>query len=102
MRSLAVSLIRDGKIRTTEAKAKELRSFVEKMVTKAKGGPKGNSLGNTRLLTSRLGGVTDAVQKLTKTIAPAQKERNGGYTRIVKLAPRKSDGSPMAVIEFVK
>ncbi|MCI0542281.1 50S ribosomal protein L17 [bacterium] len=98
MRSLAVSLIRDGRIKTTEAKAKELRPFVEKMVTRAKN----NSLATTRLLTSRLGGVTGAVETLTQTIAPAQKERKGGYTRIVKLPNRKSDASKMALIEFVK
>ena len=98
MRSLAVSLIRDGKIKTTEAKAKGLRPFVEKMVTKAKN----SSLANTRLLASRLGGVTGAVKTLTGKIAPAHKERKGGYTRIVKLGNRKSDGSKMAVIEFVK
>lgn len=97
MRGLAVSLIRDGRIKTTEAKARELRPFVEKLVTRAKVG----SVSSQRILVSRLGGG-EAVKTLVEKIAPAHKERRGGYTRIVKFAPRKSDASRMAVIEFVK
>lgn len=96
VRGLAVSLIRDGSIRTTEAKAKELRPFVEKLVTRAKA----PSLAAVRILVSRLG-REEAAKNLLEDIAPKYAERAGGYTRIVKLAPRKSDASPMARIEFV-
>lgn len=96
VRGLAVSLIRDGAIETTEAKAKELRPFVEKLVTKAKT----PSLAATKLLVSRLG-RKEAAKNLLENIAPKYTERPGGYTRIVKLAPRKSDASPMAQIAFV-
>lgn len=96
LRGLAVSLVRDGKIETTLAKAKELRPFIEKLVTRAKGGtPSGE-----RLIATRLSSKISA-NKLVKTIAPKMKSRVGGYTRITKLAPRSSDQSLMAVIEFV-
>lgn len=94
---LAASLITHERIMTTEAKAKELRPTVEKMVTKAKEG----SLANRRLLLADMYNNSTVVEKLVGTIAPRFAERAGGYTRIVKLTPRKSDASPMAVIEFV-
>jgi large subunit ribosomal protein L17 len=94
MRSLALSLIKEEKIKTSEAKAKELRPYVEKLITKAKD----NSVPNRRLIQSRLG--VDS-KKLFETIAPRYKERSGGYTRIVKLGNRSSDGSPRAQIELV-
>lgn len=97
MRGLAVSLIRDEKIMTTEAKAKSLRPYVEKLVTKARVG----DLAARRLITSKLGQQPETAKKLIEEIAPKFKDRQGGYTRITKLEPRKSDGSPMAVIEFV-
>ena len=96
LRSLAVSLIGRGKIRTTEAKAKELRPFVEQLVTKGREG----TLASRRLITARLGNSKES-KKLMDDIAPKYKDRSGGYTRIVKLPSRKSDGSKMAVIEFV-
>jgi len=96
MRSLAEALIKHGKIKTTEAKAKELRPLVEKMVTRAKT----NTLTSRRLLISRLGKEAQ-VKELLEIIAPRYLKRAGGYTRITKLAPRQSDGSKMAVIEFV-
>lgn len=95
LKSLAVSLIRDGKIKTTEAKAKELRPMVEKMITKGKS----SSLVSLRSLTSEVGGLT--ASKISKQISPKYKDRNGGYTRITKLPARLSDGSLMAVIELV-
>jgi large subunit ribosomal protein L17 len=93
-RSLALSLIKHGKIKTTEAKAKELRSFVEKIITKARLG----TLASRRIVKSKLG-VDD--KKLFDTVAPMYKERKGGYTRVLKLGTRGSDGSPMAIIELV-
>jgi large subunit ribosomal protein L17 len=96
IRSLATSLIRDTRITTTEAKAKALRPFVEKLVTQAKNA----DLSDRRLLISRINSVVSS-KKLIETIAPKYQDRNGGYTRIIKLQPRLSDGAKMAVIEFV-
>lgn len=96
MRSLAESLILHGSIKTTKAKAKALRSFVEPLVTKAKK----NTLTERRNLISVL--YTDkAVNKLLSEIAPNYKERNGGYTRIIKLGNRLNDAAEMVLIEFV-
>lgn len=97
MRGLAVSLIRDGEIKTTEAKAKELRPFVEKLVTRAKT----RTPSAQRILVSRLG-LPATAKTLMEKVAPVHKERKGGYTRITKILPRKSDGAKMAVIEFIK
>ncbi len=97
LRGLAESLITEERISTTEAKAKELRPKIEKMITKAKK----PTLATRRLLLASLYNHEPAVEKLMTTIAPRYEARAGGYTRIVKLAPRKGDASPMAVIEFV-
>jgi len=96
LRSLAEALIKNNKIKTTEAKAKEIRPMVEKMVTRAKT----NTLASRRLLIARLRNEA-SVKELMETIAPRYTKRAGGYTRITKLPPRKSDGAKMAVIEFV-
>ncbi len=96
MQSLARNLIRDMKIKTTTAKAKELRPYVEKLVTRAKT----NSVASRRLLITKIQGVPE-VKKLVDTIAPKYAERKGGYTRITKLPNRELDGSPMSVIEFI-
>ncbi|HEY4518153.1 MAG TPA: 50S ribosomal protein L17 [Candidatus Paceibacterota bacterium] len=96
MIGLAEAIIKNGRIKTTEAKAKELRPYVEKLVTHAKAG----SLAGTRILTSRLA-TKGAVTKLTKEIAPKYKERVGGYMRVIKMPARKSDGAKMAILEFV-
>jgi large subunit ribosomal protein L17 len=96
MRSLARSLVLKGKITTTEAKAKELRPVVEKLVTRGKN----PTVANRRLLVARFGGDEKAAKEV-ETIAKKYEGRAGGYTRVVKLGQRKSDGSPMAVIEFV-
>jgi large subunit ribosomal protein L17 len=96
MRGLALSLVLRGKIRTTEAKAKELRPFIEKLITKGKDG----SLGSRRLVIARLNSESGATKIMDK-IAPQYKERAGGYTRITKLPTRMSDGAKMAQIEFV-
>jgi len=96
LKSLALSLVMKKKITTTEAKAKELRPFVEKLVTKAKS----KTLGSRRILISRLG-ESAGVKELLENLATKYEKRLGGYTRIVKLPRRLSDGSAMAVIEFV-
>ena len=95
MKSLAVNLIKNNKIKTTEAKAKELRPFMEKLVTKAKGG----DLAKRRTVASIIGILS--TKKLFDKIAPKYKDRNGGYTRITKMPRRKTDGSKISIIEFV-
>ena len=96
MRSLARNLIRDSKLKTTTAKAKELRPFIEKLVTRAKAGtPAGR-----RLVNARIQGAKET-KALFETIAPKYKSKNGGYTRITRMANRDLDGSPMSIIEFV-
>ncbi|MCX6716603.1 MAG: 50S ribosomal protein L17 [Candidatus Taylorbacteria bacterium] len=97
MLSLARSLVLKKRITTTLAKAKELRPFIEKAVTKAKKG----TLASRRLLISDLHD-TEVAEILVKEIAPSFKERAGGYTRIVKLPRRNHDAAFMALIEFVK
>ncbi len=96
MRSLARNLIRDSRIKTTGAKAKELRPFVEKLVTKAKIA----TVASRRLINSRIMGAPET-KKLVDEIAPKYKNRNGGYIRIIKLPNRDLDGSTMSLIEFV-
>ncbi len=95
MKSLAFNLIKKEKIKTTEAKAKELRPFIEKFVTMAKKG----TLAGRKLVISRLGEIS--AKKLFEKIGPKYKERNGGYTRIIKTGRRKNDASKTAFIEFV-
>ncbi len=95
MKSLAHNLVLTGKIKTTEPKAKELRPFVEKLVTMGKR----QTPASKRLLVSRVGKM--ATEKLVSSLAETYKTREGGYTRITKLVRRGSDGAPMAVIEFV-
>lgn len=96
LRSLAESLALRGKIKTTEPKAKELRPYIEKLVTLGKK----QTLASRRLLEGRIGRA--AARKIAGELAAAYRERAGGYTRITKLAPRRTDASPMAIIEFVK
>lgn len=97
LKSLVLALITRGKIKTTEAKAKELRPKIEKLVTRAKT----NTLASRRIVLAGLYNNTTATAKLFKDIAPQYTERKGGYTRITKLPRRITDGAPMAVIEFV-
>lgn len=94
--NLVISLIEHRRIRTTLAKAKAVRPFAEKMVT----------LGKAGTLHARRNAVSylrhkDVVKKLFEEIAPASKDRAGGYTRITKLGQRRSDSAPMAYIEWV-
>ena len=95
IKTLAVSLIREGKIKTTDTKAKVLKPMVERLVTKAKAG----TIASRRFLTSTIGAT--ATKNLVDTIAPKYKDRQGGYLRITKLNDRKSDGAKISVIEFV-
>ena len=95
-RNMSAALIKHEQITTTLAKAKELRPYIEKLVTLGKKG----GLSNRRLAHARL--LDDAqLVKLFDTIAPRYASRNGGYTRIIKAGIRASDASPMAIIEFV-
>jgi large subunit ribosomal protein L17 len=94
--SLAQALVLRGKITTTEAKAKELRRVIEKIVTRSKA----DTLYARRLNAKTFKDKTAAL-KIIKDIAPRYKARSGGYTRIVKRAPRRSDAARMAIIEFV-
>ncbi len=96
LQSLASSLIVRGRIKTTLAKARELRPSMEKMVTLAKRG----TPASLRTLEARLRGRAPEVKALAK-IAKGFDGRAGGYTRIMKLPPRKSDSAEMALIEFV-
>ncbi len=94
--SLATSLFLHGKIKTTEAKAKELRPVAEKFITRAKN----NTVANKRFIAKDL--TQPIVKKIFDEIAPQYATRQGGYTRIIKLGPRKSDGAKMVIIELVK
>ena len=95
LKTMAVSLVRDLKIQTTETKAKVLKPIVEKLITKAKVG----DMAAKRFISAKIGPVS--AKKLVETIAPKFKDRNGGYLRITKLNVRKSDAAKMAQIEFV-
>lgn len=95
MKTLASSLVIHEKIKTTEAKAKELSPYIEKKITKAKKG----DIAARRILNKYFS--ENVTKKLVDEIAPKYKERKGGYTRVVKLGIRKSDGAKMAIIELV-
>ena len=96
MSSLARNLIRDSRIKTTTAKAKELRPMIEKLVTKAKVA----TVTARRMINSRINSPVET-KKLVEVIAPKYAKRAGGYIRIIKLPNRDLDGSPMSLIEFV-
>jgi large subunit ribosomal protein L17 len=100
LRNLACDLIENERIETTVAKAKELRRYIEKLITKSK-----NADFNThRYVYSKLGSnkrAKAATQKLINEIAPKYENRNGGYTRIVKTKFRRGDAAELAIIEFV-
>ena len=95
--SLALNLIVREKIKTTEPKAKELRPFIEKMVTKAKS----KNQTSQKFVVSKLTNHKKEVKKLFDVIAPRYADKKGGYTRIIKTGVRKSDSARMAIIEFV-
>ncbi|ALE16811.1 LSU ribosomal protein L17p [Altererythrobacter epoxidivorans] len=95
-RNMAAALIKHEQIQTTLPKAKELRPYIEKLITLAKRG----GLSNRRLAMSRLGDETQ-LKKLFDVLAERYGDREGGYTRIIKAGYRASDASQMAIIEFV-
>lgn len=96
LRAMVTYLLENGKIETTVTRAKEVRAMAEKMITTAKT----NDLHSKRQV---LAYVTkeDVVKKLFDDIAPKYADRNGGYTRIVKIGPRRGDAAEMAVISLV-
>jgi len=104
LRDLATDLIINERITTTEARAKELRRSVEKLITLGKRGDLHARRQAAAVLRPKQANAETnqtALQKLFTDIAPRYKERNGGYTRIIKTAPRRGDGARMAVIELV-
>ncbi|NFB18347.1 50S ribosomal protein L17 [Clostridium botulinum] len=96
LRNLVTSFLKHGKIETTETRAKETRSIAEKMITLAKRG----DLHTRRQVLSFVTEET-VVQRLFEEIAPKYAERNGGYTRIYKVGPRRGDGAEVVILELV-
>jgi large subunit ribosomal protein L17 len=95
-RALVTSLIANDKIVTTEIKAKEARSLAEKMITLAKKGDL-----NSRRLAAEVITQPEVLKKLFETTAGRYSDRNGGYTRILKIGPRRGDAAPMVILELV-
>jgi large subunit ribosomal protein L17 len=103
-RSLVTDLFLYERIQTTEAKAKELRKIADKMITLAKRGDlhaRRQVAAFVRAEAVSDDSTQDVVQKLFSEIAPRFKDRNGGYTRTIKLGPRRGDAAPMVIIELV-
>jgi len=96
LRNLVTDLLRSGKIQTTETRAKEVRRMAEKMITLGKRGDLHAKRQTFAYIMDR-----DVVKTLFDEIAPKYSERNGGYTRIMKLGPRRGDAAEMAIIELV-
>lgn len=96
LRNMVTSLLNHGRITTTETRAKEVRRIAEKMITLGK-------TGNLHARRMALAYMTDetVVKNLFDKIAPKYAERNGGYTRVIKVGPRRGDGAPMAIVELV-
>jgi large subunit ribosomal protein L17 len=97
LRNMAGSLFKHGRIETTVAKAKELRTFAEPLITKAKRG----DLHSRRLVAKKIRD-TEALARLFDEIGPRYAERPGGYTRVVKLGHRAGDAADVAIIELVE
>jgi large subunit ribosomal protein L17 len=95
--NLATALFEHGRISTTEAKAKALRPYAEKLVTKAKAGTLADRREVLKVIRNK-----DVVHELFDTIGPSFEGREGGYTRITKTLPRKGDNAPMAIIALVR
>lgn len=96
LRNLVTSLLKNGRIQTTETRAKETRKIAEKMITLAK---RGDLHARRQVLAYILDETV--VKNLFDEIAPKYEERNGGYTRILKLGPRRGDAAPMAILELL-
>lgn len=103
--ALATALLQHERIETTQAKAQFVRSYVEGLITTAKRGlaheTPGRSVHARRIAASRLNNDRELVGKLFDTLAPRYAERPGGYTRIIKLGPRKGDSAEMVLLELV-
>ncbi|GGN86025.1 50S ribosomal protein L17 [Nocardia rhizosphaerihabitans] len=95
--NLATALFEHGRITTTESKAKAVRPYAEKLITKAKGGTLADRREVMKVIRNK-----DIVHALFAEIGPSFEGREGGYTRITKALPRKGDNAPMAVIELVR
>uniref|UniRef100_A0A7C2P3F5 Large ribosomal subunit protein bL17 n=1 Tax=candidate division WOR-3 bacterium TaxID=2052148 RepID=A0A7C2P3F5_UNCW3 len=98
LRNQVMSLIIHGRIKTTLPKAKETRRLIEKLITIAKR----NDLASIRLAARYVNNDRRILERLFKEIAPLFKERNGGYTRILRLPPRKGDNAQMAILELLE
>jgi len=96
IKALISALILHERIKTTEAKAKEISGIAEKLITKSKKGDLSSRRSLAGFFSPKL------TKKMIEEIAQRYKERPGGYTRVIKLGPRKSDGAKMAIIELVK
>ena len=96
LKNLSIALTREGRIETTLPKAKELRSYYEKLITKASAGDFNAHRAVFAMLQDK-----EATNKLVTEIAPEYADRNGGYTRIIKTRTRRGDAAPMAIIELV-
>jgi large subunit ribosomal protein L17 len=96
LRSLAAALLANERIKTTETRAKEVRTLVDRIITWGKRG----DVHSRRLALAELGDQA-LVKKVFDDIAPRYKEREGGYTRILKLGPRNGDAAPMVIMELV-
>ncbi|KOS31188.1 50S ribosomal protein L17 [Bacillus anthracis] len=104
LRDLATDLIINERIQTTETRAKELRSVVEKMITLGKRGDLHARRQAAAFIRNEVANAEtglDALQKLFADVAPRYAERQGGYTRIAKIGPRRGDAAPMVIIELV-
>ncbi|WP_181351002.1 50S ribosomal protein L17 [Thalassobacillus sp. CUG 92003] len=103
LRNLATDLIIHERLETTEAKAKEVRSVVEKMITLGKRGDlhARRQAGSLLYKAEDEEGEQNALQKLFNDIGPRYEDRQGGYTRVLKVEQRKGDGAKMAIIELV-
>lgn len=96
LRQLVTAVVMHGRIRTTEAKARAIRPLVEHMITLGKRGDL-----HARRQAAAFLMKPEAVRKLFNEVAPRYADRQGGYTRVIKLMPRRGDGAPMAIIELV-
>ena len=95
--NLIVAVLRYEQVKTTEARAKEVRGMVERVITLAKGG----SLADRRRIVAELPNEPLVIEKLYDEIVPRYGDRNSGYTRVVKLGPRPGDSAPMVQLELV-
>lgn len=104
-RDLVTDLFINGRIKTTEAKAKEVRSIAEKLITLAKRGDLHARRQVAAYVRNEVADVEnnqDAIQRLFNEIAPRYADRQGGYTRIIKIGPRRGDAAPMVYLELVE